>query len=42
MEGLKYLHLDIRNMVTIWIMVLAMGAISGFAATAWKSKFGSN
>lgn len=42
MEGPAYLHFNITNMITIWIMALAMGALSGFVATAWKNRSGGS
>ena len=41
MDGPAYLHFNITNMITIWIMVLALGAVSGFAAKAWKNRQGA-
>lgn len=38
MEGPAHLHLNITNMVTIWIMVLALSALSGFVATWWNNR----
>lgn len=38
MDGPSFLHFNLTNIITIWIMVLGLGALSGFLATAWKNR----
>lgn len=38
MDGPAYLHFNITNMITIWIMAAIGLALFGFATNAWKNK----
>lgn len=40
MEGPAYLHFNITNMVTIWIMAAIGLAVLGLGARIWKNKQG--